>query len=198
MASRTRNKRNMSAGRIAMTIVVVGLLIGIAVVVRNIIGLSIEKRELEKQQRELADKRDELTAELENVNDLDYIEEQARKLLHMIKPGEILYILNGSEQPKDESKDTDIELPSQPYSNSNEEEPSEGENSEENSEGNSEEHYEEERGESEAEYEESQEEAVSEENSEESASEESFDGEEGSAGSEDGSSEGEGDEGSDG
>ena len=166
--------------------------------VRNIIGLSIEKRELEKQQRELADTRDELTAELENVNDLDYIEEQARKLLHMIKPGEILYILNGSEQPKDESKDTDIELPSQPYSNSNEEEPSEGENSEENSEGNSEEHYEEERGESEAEYEESQEEAVSEENSEESASEESFDGEEGSAGSEDGSSEGEGDEGSDG
>ena len=103
----------MSAGRIAMIAIVVGLLIGIALVAKNIITLSLEKRALLQQNSELTDKRDELAAELENVNDLDYIEEQARKLLHMIKPGEILYILNGGH-PKDENGNLDIELPTQP------------------------------------------------------------------------------------
>lgn len=121
MASRKRNKRNLSLGRKIMIVLVIGLLIGIALVVKNIVSLSIEKRELMEKNSELTDKRDELTAELENVNDLDYIEEQARKLLHMIKPGEILYILNGSGHPKDENGNTDIELPTQPVWNEPEE-----------------------------------------------------------------------------
>ena len=104
-----------------MIVLVIGLLIGIGLVVKNIVSLSIEKRELMEKNSELTDKRDELTAELENVNDLDYIEEQARKLLHMIKPGEILYILNGSGHPKDENGNTDIELPTQPVWNEPEE-----------------------------------------------------------------------------
>ena len=58
-----------------MIVLVIGLLIGIALVVKNIVSLSIEKRELMEKNSELTDKRDELTAELENVNDLDYIEE---------------------------------------------------------------------------------------------------------------------------
>ena len=99
MASGKRKRRGMSIGRVAMLAIVIGLLIGIAFIVKNIIALTMEKRALLEKQEELTNKRDELTAELENVNDLDYIEEQAGKLLHMIKPGEILYILDGSGNP---------------------------------------------------------------------------------------------------
>ena len=47
-----------------------------------------------------------LEAELENVNDLEYIEEQARIQLRMIKPGEILFVLD-KEQDKDDSNGND-------------------------------------------------------------------------------------------
>ena len=114
MGERKRKQRSLSIGRMVMMAIVVVLLIGIGVVVKNIVSLSIEKRQLQQQNAELTDKRDELTAELQNVNDPDYIEEQARKLLHMIKPGEVLYILNGSGHPKPESDGTELELPTRP------------------------------------------------------------------------------------
>lgn len=133
--------------------IVVALLIGIGIVVKNIIGLSLEKKALEQQNAELTDKRDDLTAELQNVNDPDYIEEQARKLLHMIKPGEVLYILNGSGHPKPEGDGTELELPTRPDAPTYEEtqseetdgsaEDSSEESTEENSEGTSEETYDE-------------------------------------------------------
>ena len=130
MASRKRNKRGMSPARWIMTIIVIGLMVGIGLVAKNIVGLTIEKRALTQQNSELTNKRDDLTAELENVNDLDYIEEQARKLLHMIKPGEVLYILNGGNQ-RPEGGDTNIELPTQPNPTYSEEESSEDDGAEE-------------------------------------------------------------------
>lgn len=117
--------------------IVAVLLIGIGIVVKNIIGLSLEKKALEQQNAELTDRRDDLTAELQNVNDLDYIEEQARKILHMIKPGEVLYIINGSGLPRPENQDgTELDLPTRPDA------PTYEETQNENSEGASEEVYE--------------------------------------------------------
>lgn len=101
--------------------IVVVLLIGIGVIVQNIVGLTIEKRALQDQNAELTEKRDELTAELQNVNDPDYIEEQARKLLHMIKPGEVLYILNGSGHPSQEGGESELALPTRPDAPTSEE-----------------------------------------------------------------------------
>ena len=135
MASGKRKQNGMSTGRMAMLVIVIGLLIGIAFIVKNIISLTIEKRELMEKQNELSNKRDELTAELENVNDLDYIEEQARKLLHMIKPGEILYILDGNGNADANSEGNGIGLPEAPVSNpepTNTEEAVSEESSEEN------------------------------------------------------------------
>ena len=43
-----------------------------------------------------------------SVNDLEYIEEQARIQLRMIKPGEILFVLD-KEQDKDNNDGTDQE-----------------------------------------------------------------------------------------
>lgn len=88
--------------RIIFIIALVALLVTIIVVTKNIISLRIEKGNLEAQEQELQNKKEELTAELQGVNDMDYIEEQARKLLKMIKPGEVLYILNG-EDPRPET-----------------------------------------------------------------------------------------------
>ena len=66
--------------------------------------LHIEKSHLEKTQKELEQKKDDLTAELKNVNELDYIEEQARKQLKMIKPGEVLYVLDGKKNKDGKDK----------------------------------------------------------------------------------------------
>jgi cell division protein FtsB len=61
--------------------------------VQNVVTLKMEERELLQQQRELEARKAELEEELTQVDETDYIEQQAREQLHMIKPGEILYLL---------------------------------------------------------------------------------------------------------
>ena len=100
--SKERAKEVNRKWRVVFLAVVAALLIAVFVVVRNIIALHIEKSKLTGQEQALQNRKEELTAELDGVDDLDYIEEQARKLLKMIKPGEVLYILNG-EDPRPES-----------------------------------------------------------------------------------------------
>lgn len=94
-------KNKVNKGRLAFAIIVLILAIFVAMVAKSIIGLQLEKNKLKSQEKELQSKKEELTAELQNADDMEYIEEQARKLLKMIKPGEVLYILNG-ENPRPE------------------------------------------------------------------------------------------------
>ena len=101
-------KSKVNKGRLAFAIIVLVLAIFVAVVVKNIIALHVEKSKLQRQETELKSKKEELTAELQNADDLEYIEEQARKLLKMIKPGEVLYILNGDNpNPQTHSESAD-------------------------------------------------------------------------------------------
>ena len=95
MAKRKKSRRKVDTFRIIYWIIVVALVVTIGFVIKNIISLHMEKNRLEKQEQELLNTKEELNAELKNVDDLDYIEEQARKLLKMIKPGEVLYVLEG-------------------------------------------------------------------------------------------------------
>ena len=67
--------------------------------IRKIVLLKIEQSELKEQQKALKEKRTKLKNELKNIDDKNYIEEQARKQLNMVKPGEILYMIE-----KDRSK----------------------------------------------------------------------------------------------
>lgn len=94
-------KNKVNKGKLAFAIIVLILAIFVVMVVKSIIGLQLEKNRLKSQEKELQSKKEELTAELQNADDMEYIEEQARKLLKMIKPGEVLYILNG-ENPRPE------------------------------------------------------------------------------------------------
>ena len=64
----------------------------------NIISLLHEKQQVTKEQEMLLETRDKLKRELENVNNPEYIEQQARTHLRLIKPGEVLYILPSEDE----------------------------------------------------------------------------------------------------
>lgn len=109
MAKRKKSRRKVDTFRIIYWIIVVALVITIGFVIKNIISLHMEKNRLEKQEQELLNTKEELNAELKNVDDLDYIEEQARKLLKMIKPGEVLYVLEGDNPTAGQDNEQETE-----------------------------------------------------------------------------------------
>ena len=73
--------------------------------VQRIMSLHAEKEQLLAEREELEQTREERLNELENVNDLDYIEEQARKQLKMIKPGEVLFVIDEKVQEVEAAQD---------------------------------------------------------------------------------------------
>lgn len=83
-----------------LVFVVLGTMIGFSV--HDIVTLKIEERELKQEQSRLLKEKDDLEEELKKVNEPDYIEQQARKQLRMILPGEILYILPTEEELKEQ------------------------------------------------------------------------------------------------
>ncbi len=105
---RKKKRLKINRGRIILTVIVVALIAVLGVSVKNIFDLRAEQKELQEKNKSLQQEAEALQEELENVNDLDYIEEQARIQLRMIKPGEILYILDGNNN-QEEGKDKDSE-----------------------------------------------------------------------------------------
>ena len=76
---------------------------------KDIVRLKAENIALRKQQAELEKQRDELKEELKNVNNQEYIREQARKQLRLLNPGEILFIFDDEETPEDEAAEPETE-----------------------------------------------------------------------------------------
>ena len=107
--TRSSRKRNrMNGMRLLLTAVIIILLSVFLFSVKTIIDLRHEQDELKETNALLQEQRAELATELKNVGEESYIEEQARTLLNMVKPGEILYILDSGEQ-KEETEKTDEE-----------------------------------------------------------------------------------------
>ena len=102
---------DLSLTKIAVLLAIAGLLVVCAVSISNIFKLHREQDALREQNEKLQEEKASLETELENVNDLDYIEEQARKLLKMIKPGEVMFILDESGMPHVVEPDEKGELP---------------------------------------------------------------------------------------
>ena len=69
---------------------------------KDIVRLKAENIALKKQQVALEKQRDELKEELTNVDDPEYIKEQARKQLNLLNPGEILFLFD-DEQGEEET-----------------------------------------------------------------------------------------------
>ena len=96
---RKKKKMHLNMSRLLFRVVIVVLVCVTALSIRKIVLLKIEQSELKEQQKVLKEKRTKLKNELKNIDDKNYIEEQARKQLNMVKPGEILYMIE-----KDRSK----------------------------------------------------------------------------------------------
>ena len=88
-------RRLVTSGLIALFIVIAGIS------AFRLIKLNIERNNLVQKQAELNLIKEELTAELEHIDSAEYIEQQARKNLRLIKKNEILFVL-----PEDDSENT--------------------------------------------------------------------------------------------
>lgn len=105
---RKKKRVKLNQGRLILTVIVVILIAVVGMSIKNVFDLRAEQKNLQEENQNLLQQQDALKAELDNVNDLEYIEEQARIQLRMIKPGEILFVLD-KEQDKDNHDGTDQE-----------------------------------------------------------------------------------------
>ena len=74
-------------------------LVGVSVF--NIVSLKLTQARTMKEQQALLQQKDKLEKIYSQVNSPEYIEQQARQQLRMIKPGEILYVLPDKDEKKD-------------------------------------------------------------------------------------------------
>ncbi|HIT99038.1 MAG TPA: septum formation initiator family protein [Candidatus Copromorpha excrementavium] len=75
-----------------MAIVIVALALVLFLFVMNIVSLKREQHDVMQQQQQLEKQKEELQKALEDTDDTENIEEQARNQLRLIKPGETLYL----------------------------------------------------------------------------------------------------------
>lgn len=108
-APKKKTKVRINRGRIALTVIVLVLITVVGVSVKNVFDLRAEQQQLVDAQKKLAREKASLQEELKNVNDLNYIEEQARIQLRLIKPGEILYILDDEDDADNDGQQSQQE-----------------------------------------------------------------------------------------
>lgn len=99
---RKKKKVRINKGRVFLLALTLVLIIAVGMSVKNIFDLRAEQKELTEINQKLAEEKSQLKEELKNVNDYDYIEEQARIQLKLIKPGEIMYILDEDASQNEE------------------------------------------------------------------------------------------------
>ena len=97
-----RRKKTITLLVIIVVFALLGTMCG-----KDIVRLKAENIALKKQQAELEKQRDELKEELENVNEKEYIREQARKQLKLLNPGEILFTFDEEKAEKAEDEKTE-------------------------------------------------------------------------------------------
>lgn len=91
LSERKVNKRNRK--RLIYFCVILGIMLVIGVSIFHVYSLQKEYKSIVAQNKALKEKRQNLTEELGHVNNPEYIEQQAREQLRMVKPGEVLFIL---------------------------------------------------------------------------------------------------------
>ena len=67
---------------------------------KDIVKLNAENIALKKQQKELEEERDRLREEVKNSGDREYVQDQARKQLRLLNPGELLFTFEEEEEKK--------------------------------------------------------------------------------------------------
>ena len=101
-ARKEKRRRQARARSVVLVAIIVALLTTVALLGKNIFNLwdlRAQKAAAEQELEALQNQKGALEEELEQVNSDEYIEQQARSDLKMIRPGEILYLF------KDKDKD---------------------------------------------------------------------------------------------
>lgn len=78
--------------RLIYLAIILGLLAVIAFTAFHLLGLQKEIKAADEQKQVLEKEKSRLENELNQVNSQDYVEDKARSELHMIKPGETIYV----------------------------------------------------------------------------------------------------------
>lgn len=108
-----KNKNNkktvINTKRLVASAVILIFIVSIGVSAIKLINLKSERDGLLQRQAELTQLKEELTTELEHIDSAEYIEQQARKNLRLIKKNELLFILSDDETQQDETKQDETE-----------------------------------------------------------------------------------------
>lgn len=105
-AVKKKKKVKVNSGRMILTVIVLVLIAVVGMSVKTVFDLRAEQADLKKENKGLLSEKAALKEELKNINDPEYVEEQARIQLKLIKPGEILYILEDKDhQEKNEHEE---------------------------------------------------------------------------------------------
>ena len=94
-SERKTNQKNRKKFFYMGAILFIVIVIGVAIF--NVHLINKEYEATLAQHNELLETKKDLQEELKHVNETDYIEQQAREQLKMVKPGEIMYILPQQE-----------------------------------------------------------------------------------------------------
>jgi cell division protein DivIC len=90
----TKRKLKKVSRNIFVYLVIAVIVLSVAgISVFRIIDLKMEEHQLLTQQQALLQEKEKLKEQLANVNNPEFIEQEARKQLKLIMPGETLYIL---------------------------------------------------------------------------------------------------------
>ena len=103
MSERKKRQRQSGMGKITKMIILILLIWAIAFAalqVYNMYRINADYKKVLLENTKLKKERESLKEELKHVNEPEYIEQQAREQLKMVKPGEVMYIL-----PQNETKD---------------------------------------------------------------------------------------------
>lgn len=99
-----KKKYKLNIPRIVVLLLAVLLIGSVFISIKNIITLRAERDRLIEANKQLIEEKKDLDEELKNVNNTDYIEEQARLQLRMVKPGETLFIIEDEEDDTEDTK----------------------------------------------------------------------------------------------
>ena len=100
--NRKKKRYRINWIRMGIFILAVFLIVMVAMSVKSVVTLHQEQVRLKAENAKLTKEKAKLQEEFKNVNDRNYIEEQARLQLRLIRPGEILYILDEDGDGKDD------------------------------------------------------------------------------------------------
>ena len=100
-----KKKVVLNVKRFAMTMIIALVIVSVGISGFKMISLHREYNQLAQKQEELLALKESLSSELKYVDSKEYIEQQARKSLKLVKDNEILFILQEKNEAKKEDKD---------------------------------------------------------------------------------------------